>query len=449
MNQNIPPMKSFLNVFLSTVFFASVLFPSSSTLSAQTLDSFDRTRVKDILNAVKGEIKDNYYDKNLHGINLDERFKLASEKLEKAASMGQAFSIIAQAVLELNDSHTTFYPPSRASKVEYGWRMLMVADKCFVVAVKPKSEAENLGLKIGDEILKIEGNTPTRKDFWKIRYYFNSLSPRESLRLSIKSPGEKNTRELNIPAKVTQLKSFLSVPDLIRQSELNDIPQVENLFAKVGKTAVWKMPTFSIDPESIGGLISNVMDSSNLVLDLRSNGGGYVVTLERLVGYFIDQDIKIADLKGRKEMKPQMAKTKGKEGYKGNLIVLIDSQSASASEIFARFMQLQQRGVVIGDQSAGAVMQSRGISMKIITGVQDEFIPYYLNMTNADVIMSDGMSLERVGVTPQLLMNPSAEDIALKRDKVLSTALKLLGEDVTPEQAGSYFKYNWREGYRF
>jgi len=77
--------------------------------------------------------------------------------------------------------------------------------------------------------------------------------------------------------------------------------------------------------------------------------------------------------------------------------VLIDSKSASAAEIFARLVQLEKRGIVIGDQSAGAVMEARSFSHKVGT---DSVIPYGTSMTDADVIMSDGKSIERVGVIP-------------------------------------------------
>lgn len=421
------------------------LFILTAAMSAQSLSGLERGRAKDMLNAVKNEIKNNYYDKEYHGINLDLQFKNAEEKLDKAQSMSQAFGIIAQAVLELNDSHTNFYPPPRASIVYYGWQMQMIGDRCFVIRVKPKSDAESKGLKVGDEVLKVEGFKPSRKEMWKMNYYFNSLSPRAGLNVLVKSPTDKEPRELDIPSKVIQLKAVLSIGDLIRESEVNDGNRVENRFVKVGNTVVWKMPTFAIEPDSISGLINEVRQYENLILDLRGNGGGYVVTLEQLAGYFVDKDTKIADLKGRKEMKPQMAKTKGKDVFKGKLIVLTDSFSGSASEIFARFVQLEKRGVVIGDQSAGAVMQSIGISMKINTGVEQEFIPYFISMTNADVIMTDGKSLEHSGVTPQLFLIPTGEDLAAQRDPVLSAAFKLFGQIVTPEQAGSFFPFKWKE----
>ncbi|MDQ4123478.1 MAG: S41 family peptidase [Acidobacteriota bacterium] len=425
------------------VFAAFFLLLTVAGVSAQNLDRIERSRAKDMLKAIKSEIKDKYYDPAFKGVNLDERFKIAEDKLDQATSLGQAFGIIAQAVLDLNDSHTIFYPPSRSTKFDYGFRMQMIGDKCFVTEVKPNSDAEKKGLQPGDQILSVEKFKPIRKDMWKMLYYYNTLSPRPGLNLIVQSPAAKEPRELNIASKVKTEKTILNFEDIIRDIEMTSDDVIEHRFVQVGNTAIWKMPTFSTDPHIINEIMQGKLkNSGNLILDLRGNGGGYVVTLEELAGYFVEKDIKIADLKGRKEMKPQMAKSKGKDVYKGNLIVLIDSQSGSASEVFARFVQLQQRGVVIGDYSSGAVMQSRGVPMKMGA---DSIIPYAISVTNADVIMADGKSLEHVGVTPQLVMLPTGADLAARRDVVLAAALELFGQKVTPEDAGKFFPYKWKE----
>ena len=429
-----------LRLFRVAVIFALTLF-SAAALNAQSLNHIDRGRAKDMLNAVKAEIKSKYYDPAFRGIDLDARFKAAHEKLDKATSVGQTFGIIAQAVIELNDSHTVFYPPSRAAKFEYGWRMQMFGDKCFVTAVKPKSDAEKQGLKIGDQILSIENFRPNRKEMWKVNYYYNNLSPRLGLKLIVLNPDAKEPREMNIASKVVNLKAMLSFEDLVREFELSGDDRIEHRFVKLGNTIVWRMPTFSIPPASVDAIMrERISQFNNMILDLRGNGGGYVVTLEALAGYFVDKDTKVADLKGRKEMKPQMAKSKGKSVYNGKLIVLIDSRSGSASEIFARFIQIEKRGVVIGEQSAGAVMQSRSASMQM---GGDTIIPYGMSITNADVIMTDGVSLEHTGVTPQTPMFPTGSDLAKLSDPVLAAALKLFGQDVSADQAGKYFPFKW------
>jgi carboxyl-terminal processing protease len=444
MNSLNPLLKCFNLKFVSSAVLCCVAFSVFGSMTkAQSFDRIAKAQAKDILKAVKSTIKDDYYDTSFHGIDLEARFKAAEDKIEAATSISQAFGIIAQAVLELNDSHTRFYPPSTTVKVDYGWRMQMVGDKCLVTAVKPKSDAEKQGVKPGDEILQIEGFRPNRKELWKINYYYNTISLRKGLVVKLRKPDGTAPVDLNLASKVTQLKAVLNFADLVREFELNDSGGDSHRFVKRGNTMIWKMPSFIDHPKNIDEIMQGrVKGSANLILDLRNNGGGYVEILERLAGYFVEKDTEIATLKARKPMKPQMAKSMGKDVYTGKVIVLIDSNSGSASEIFARFMQLQQRGVVIGERSAGAVMQSRGVPMKLGA---DSIIPYGMNLTNADVIMSDGMSLEHAGVIPQIEMIPTGADLGSRRDPVIAAALKLLGQEVSPEEAGKMFPVIWEE----
>ena len=120
---------------------------------------------------------------------------------------------------------------------------------------------------------------------------------------------------------------------------------------------------------------------------MRHNHGGYVRTLEYLVSNFFDQDVQIAELKGHEKMKPMLAQAQKDRKFSGKLIVLVDSESASGSELFARTMQLEKRGVVIGDVTAGAVMQSSVHHLRY-GGLTAVF--YAASITNADVIMKDG-----------------------------------------------------------
>lgn len=73
----------------------------------------------------------------------------------------------------------------------------------------------------------------------------------------------------------------------------------------------------------------------------------------------------------------------------------------------------------------------------------DRIVPYGMSMTNADVIMADGVSLEHVGVTPQFKMLLTGTDLAAQRDPVLAAAFKLLGQDVKAEDTGKYFPFDW------
>lgn len=444
-----------LSTFVRRIMFAaaalSLLFVSLApqTLRAQQLDSFERGRAQRMLSVLKDELKKNYYDPTFHGMDVDARFKLADEKIKTATSLNQAFGIIAQAFLDLNDSHTTFSPPSRAVEVQYGWVMQAIGEQCLVVAVKPGSDAEAKGLKPGDLVVSIDGFKPTRKELWKIEYYYYTLSPRPGMRLVVQSPGQQ-PRQIDVAAKVKQGKrvldltggggSDLDINTYLRQAE-DSSQNKTHRFRKAGGVVVWKMPFFG-SPELIDRVMEDqVKGNSALILDLRGNPGGLVMTLERLASYFFEREIKIADLKGRKEMKPVIGKKRGSP-FNGKVVVLVDSESASCAELLARLFQLEKRAVVIGDQSAGMVMQSRFHMQEM---GDSTVINYGASITNADFIMSDGKSLERVGVTPDELLKPTAEDLAAKRDPVLARAFELLGVKVDPAQTGAMFPFEWEK----
>ncbi len=412
------------------------------TVNAQNkMDGIERDRLKAMLKNIKNEIKKNYYDPNYHGIDIEVRFTQAENRLKEVGTTGQGLAVIAQVLMDFNDSHPYFLPPATNLEVEYGGRMQMFGDKGFITTVKPGSDAEAKGLKTGDQVLAVESFRPTKSELWKMMYYYNGLSKRTKLNLTILSPKDEKPRQLEINSIIKKLPTVITQQTLYRLFDTSGELDIDkHLFMKIGGVAVWKMPTFSFDPQNVDLLIGKVKGSQSLILDFRGNGGGYVKTLERLASFMFDKDLRIAELKGRKEMEPQASKTKGADAYKGNLIVLIDARSGSAAEIFARLVQLEKRGKVLGDVSAGSVMQS----MPFSASLSNDAVFYGASITNADVIMSDGKSLEHTGVIPDELIVPTGLDLANQRDPVLAKAFELLGSKVTSEQAGSFFQYKWK-----
>ncbi|HKP68901.1 MAG TPA: S41 family peptidase [Pyrinomonadaceae bacterium] len=425
-----------------------VVMVASQALFAQAFDRIERERFKSMLNNIKNAVKKNYYDTNYHGIDVDARFQKAQARLDEVTSTGQANAVIAQALIDFNDSHLYYLPPPTTVDVQYGFRIKMIGDGAFVTSVKPKSDAEKKGLKAGDRILSFEGFNPSRKELWKMIYFYYTLSPRTKVRLGVVHANSTEPVEIEVAAKMTQKKrtldltNYFDVNDLLR--DIEDSSRDLYYLANAGNTAMWKLVTWAAEPTEIAAVMqSKITKDQNLILDLRGNGGGYVKSLEAVSGYFFEKDMKIADRKGRpdqtKENQPMMLKGKGPDAFKGKLIVLIDSQSGSASEIFARLIQIEKRGIVLGDVSAGAVMQSIRYPFTLVAGIDRE-VYYAASVTNADVIMSDGKSVEHVGVIPDELIIPTGSDLLAGHDPVLARALELLGTKTTSAEAGKVFE---------
>lgn len=411
---------------------------------AQEMSSFDRSRALQMLDDVSTDIKKHYYDPHFHGVDWDATVRDAKTKIESSTSMNMAMAHLAQAVASLNDSHTFFVPPSRPYKHDYGFQAKMIGDKCFITRVRPGSDAEAKGLKPGDQVLSFEGYPPDRENYWKIEYRYNDLRPQMALHLGLRDPQGKE-REVDVSAKFKQTERVKDVTGDAIWNVVRDMEDQEHLqrerWAEAGDDAwVLKFPVFAFDQGHVDGMMSKARKRSALILDLRGNPGGAVETLKYLVADMFDDEVKIADRSGRKEMKPEEVKPRGKKAYTGKLVVLIDSKTGSAAELFARVVQLQKRGTALGDRSSGSVMEAKHYSYQL---GEETAIFFGASITEADLIMSDGKSLEHVGVTPDELILPTADDIASGRDPVLARAAALVGAKLTPEDAGKLFPYEW------
>lgn len=313
----------------------------------------------------------------------------------------------------------------------------MIGIRCFVVDVKKDSDAEKKGLKVGDEIVGIGKIAPDRKNLWKIEYLLYALDPKETLELFI--------LDANGTERSLQIRAVFKTPEE-REKELKnrrekkktDPYECRSLNAEL---IACKLRTFSIDKKYIDKMMSEVGSHKKMILDLRGNHGGFVKIEEYLTGYFFDREVKIATFTLRDKTSDRIAKPQKGKVYKDELIPLIDSESASASEVFARVIQLEKRGRIFGDVSAGAVMTSIFIPLANVRGPTD-FITYSfygVSVTVGDLVMSDGNRLEDKGVIPDFLMGPTADALAKKYDPVLGYVLEVFGTKITDAEAGQFY----------
>jgi len=418
---------------------------SAQQLEQQKIKPEQRDLVEGILKNIHEALKKNYYDSSFHGLDVDARYKEYTQRIKRAETLGDAFRVVAAYVSGLNDSHTYFVPPRRSYIADYGYRMQMVGDACYVTEVRPGSEAEQK-IHPGDQIISLDGYAISRGDLWQLDYYLNQIAPKPVTGMAVRSPSGE-TRKVMIATKYAKREEHSAFAgamnsDFWTQKRERETQQqlMRQRFVEQGDALFWKMPAFAVEESEVDRMIRIARTHKTLILDLRGNPGGYVATLSHLVGSVMDHDVTIATRVMRKGQKPEVAKSRGNNVFTGNLIVLVDSKSASAAELFARVVQLEHRGTVVGDRSSGSVMESLYYPFDDYSGV---LVFYGASITHADLIMADGKSLEKVGVTPDVLLLPSAVQLAAGEDPVLAKAAQLGGVNLDAVEAGKLFPFEW------
>ena len=160
-------------------------------------------------------------------------------------------------------------------------------------------------------------------------------------------------------------------------------------------------------------------DAPGVVIDLRHNPGGRLLSLDFTVGEFFDRRftyaVSVDRSGGRHELQALIL---GSARYHGRVAVLVDHVSGSAAEIFAAALQEKHRATIIGRQTGGAVLSAK--FRKLPAGGLLEF-------SDRDVLTAQGRRLEGNGVVPDLtLPPPTLADLRAGRDPDLEAAMQVL-----------------------
>lgn len=406
--------------------------------SPPTFTEGDLVRARGMLRRAQEEVVREFHDPQLLGANFNQQCDVVDQALPRARSNSEAMMMIAQAFLDLGDSHTAFISPRRRDLVKHGWQFHAVGPATYVSQVDKGSDAAAKGLRVGDRVLAIDGIEPRPADLNRLKYLLIALAPRSGMRVIVQAPGGA-PRQLDLAAKVSRggairdLTNTMTYHELVTEGE-NHHHQNRSLFASLpGDILVWRLRRF--DEEKIAGGLLRVRGAKAVVLDLRGNPGGSVSACQDMLRGFFDQKFVALTEWGRGKKKEWVINGRGT--FTGPLYVLIDRQSSSASEVFARNVQLRQRGVVLGERSAGALSVGQIIPLSL--GSADKFTSFGVGVTVAKIVMSDGASVEGIGVTPEHVVIPSHEDLYQRRDPLLARVLALIGHELTPEAAGQLF----------
>jgi carboxyl-terminal processing protease len=405
----------------------------------QEITRFDRERDRMMLRTVENDLRQYYYDTTYHGLALATVFDSAEARIAAAESNSEAFLMIALTLNALHDSHTRFYPPHRTADAAYGWNLGMVGDSCYILNVGPTSDAATQGVKPGDRVIAVDRFAPTRGDRLNLEYFYYALAPRDAVRLTLQSPGD-SVRSVVAQAKVTSRFPVMDLTHgddiwrLIRQRQNVDRARRSRFWAFGTDVLVWRLPDFMVEGREIDRVVRRAQGFQALVIDLRGDPGGWESTLLRLAGAFVGADT--FGVRRQRTKTEQLRTDAGGPRFTGTVVAVVDAQSASAAEMLAYLLQLRKRGTVVGDRTAGAVMEARGYEHSIGTEV---VVFFYTSVTVADLVFADGTRLEGRGVIPNEIVLPSGADLAARRDPALARAITIAGHSLTPEAAGDLF----------
>jgi len=95
---------------------------------------------------------------------------------------------------------------------------------------------------------------------------------------------------------------------------------------------------------------------------------------------------------------------------------------------------------VLGDHTAGRVREGQ---VQVLSEGQRAALLYLISVSNAELVMSDGKPLEGVGVIPDSVLLPTANDLGEGRDPVLARAAELAASHLDSTAAGKAFPFLW------
>jgi C-terminal processing protease CtpA/Prc len=406
-----------------------VLLSVCTTAHSENIKS-ERHRAEQILNLVSRDVQNNFYDESLKGLDWAALTEQARQRIENAEQHGEMMGAISALLYQLHDSHTSFIPPQRKIKARYGFKAQPFANKIFVYQIDKDGPAAKAGLQLGDEIVGVNNLNATRGTFFSVMRYLTVLDPRPELDIEVTQNG--SGRIVKVPATlITQPPEYFFAS--LESGRDDDVHERFYDFKDYGDGICYlRVRTFAIPGTEIVGMIKPLNNAKFVILDLRGNGGGILSTMVDFIAHFVTEPFEMASSISRRKSDPIHVKPDSLQ-IACPLLVLIDSSSASASEMFARSMQIHKRAVVIGDRSSGRANNARffceppgSIKMTFpVPTVEWKAVEFGTEIAVAKILMEGGEELEGRGVVPDEYCIPTPKDLGAERDPCLDRALTM------------------------
>ena len=312
---------------------------------------------------------------------------VSTKRLVNGAIIGMLASLDPHSAYLTPDLYRDLEVETRGSFGGLGIEITVKNDLLTVVAPIEDTPAEKAGIKSGDQIIKIND------DFTK------GMTLTDAVKMMRGPKGSKIRLTLHREG----------IPDLFTVSVARDVIRIQSVKSKELKEGYGyvRISTFQDGTtEDVDKALEQFGKRGNLkgvVLDLRDNPGGLLNQAVSVSDDFLDGGL-IVYTQGRVENQQQKYFAHKKKKFKDfPMVVLVNGGSASASEIVAGALQDQRRALVTGTLTFG-----KG-SVQTILPLDDESA---LRLTTARYFTPNGRSIQAVGITPDVVVEPPKPTLA-------------------------------------
>ncbi|MFP4465457.1 MAG: S41 family peptidase [Candidatus Goldiibacteriota bacterium] len=265
------------------------------------------------------------------------------------------------------------------TKAEFGGLGIEISIKdgqLTVVAPIEDTPAYRAGIKAGDKIIAIEGESTEGIDIMDAVHKLRG-KPDTEVTITVQRGVEPKPRDITITRAIIKIKTarYYILGDDTGYIKINEFMGRAD---KVVNEAVREF---------------NEKKINKLILDLRNNPGGLLDQSVRVSDFFLSKEKMIVYTQGREKSKRAEFKAEKDKIYKGDVVVLINNGSASASEIVAGALQDNKRAIVLGSRTFG-----KG-SVQTIVPLSDKSA---LRLTTAQYFTPGGDKIHGVGIKPDI-----------------------------------------------